>query len=151
MENTSSLIKPFTASVGSNGIATVSITQTNHGLAWTIYQIGFALGQQAPSPQVAAHFNSMPLVASAPMQVAAFASTPGAAPYAMEMFFYGPPYVVLESGDQITCSVIGANPGDIFTAAAFVDELTSPATVRAQNASGQHAAGHIPRAGTRRW
>jgi hypothetical protein len=151
MDNTAGLIKPFTASVAANGVATVIITQTNHGLAWTVFQVGFALGQQAPSPQVAAHNNGMPLVASAPMQVAAFASVPGAAPYAMEMFFYGPPYVVLESGDQITCSVVGANPGDVFTAAAYVNEDTSPAAVRAQNAAGGHAAGHIPRAGTRRW
>jgi len=149
--DTPSLIKPFTAQVGSNGIATVSITQTNHGLAWVVYQIGFALGQQASSPQVAAHFNSQPLVASAPMQVSAFAAMPTAAPYAMETFFYGPPYICLESGDQIVCAVTGANPGDTFTASAYVNEIPSPATVNATNAQAGYASGHIPRAGTQRW
>lgn len=149
--NTSGLIKPFTAAVGSNGIATAVVTQTNHGLAWTVYQIGFGLGQQAPSPQVAAHLNGQPLVASAPMQVSAFASIPGGAPYAMEMFFYGPPYVTLESGDQLTCAVLGANPGDVFTVSAFVNEIESPATARAQAAGGGYASAYTPRAGTRRW
>ena len=136
MDNVSSLVKPFTATVGSNGIATVSITQTLHSLCWVCLQIGFALGQNAPSPQVAAHFNSQPLVASATMQVSAFASIPTDAPYAMETFFYGPPYVVLESGDSITCAVIGATPGDIFTASAYVNEIPSLAQTAAQNAWG---------------
>lgn len=151
MSNTSGLIKPFTAGVNANGIATVIITHTIHGLAWTVYQIGFGLAQQAPSPQVAAHLNGIPLVASAPMQVAAFASVAGAAPYAMEMFFYGPPYVTLESGDQLVCSVIGANSGDVFTAGAYVNEIQSPSLARAQRAGGDHAAAFIPRSGTRRW
>lgn len=149
--NTSGLIKPFTAAVGSNGIATAVITQTNHGLAWVVYQIGFGLGQQAPSPQVAAHLNGQPLVASAPMQLSAFASVPGAAPYAMETFFYGPPYVTLEPGDAITCAVIGANSGDIFTVSAYVNEIQSPATARAQAAGSQYASGFNSRAGTQRW
>ena len=131
--NTPSLIKPFTASVGSNGIAVAAVSQSIHGLAWTVYQIGFALGQQAPSPQVAAHFNSQPLVASATMQLSAFSSIAGQAPYAMEMFFYGPPYITLETGDQIVCAVIGANPGDTFSVAAYVDEIPSPAAVNAAN------------------
>jgi len=134
MENVSSLIKPFTAAVGSNGIATLAITQSLHGLCWVVYQIGFALGQNASSPQVAAHFNSQPLVASAAMQVSAFAQVPTDAPYAMETFFYGPPYVVLESGDQIVCAVIGATPGDTFTAGAYVNEIPSLAQTAAQNA-----------------
>lgn len=151
MTNSSGLIKPFTATVNASGIATAIITQTNHGLAWTVYQIGFGLGTQAPSPQVAAHLNGIPLVASAPMQIAAFASIAGAAPYAMEMFFYGPPYVTLESGDQLTCSVIGANPGDVFTAGAFVNEIQSPSLARAQQAGQGYASGYIGRPATRRW
>lgn len=151
MSNTSGLIKPFTASVDSNGIATVEITHSIHGLAWTVYQIGFGLAQQAPSPQVAAHLNGIPLVASAPMQIAAFASIAGAAPYAMEMFFYGPPYVTLESGDKLVCSVIGANSGDVFTAGAFVNEIQSPSVSRAQQAGQDYASAFIPRSGTRRW
>jgi hypothetical protein len=149
--DTPSLVKPFTAQVASNGIAVATITQTTHGLAWIVYQIGFALAQQAPSPQVAAHFNSQPLVASAPMQVSAFASLPTQAPYAMETFFYGPPYITLESGDQIVCAVTGANSGDVFTATAYVQEITSPAMVAAMNAQQGYASGHIPRAGMRRW
>lgn len=148
-DNAPSLIKPFTAQVGSNGIAVVTITQTNHGLAWMVYQIGFALGKPAASPQVAAHFNSQPLVASAPMQVSAFAQIPTAAPYAMESFFYGPPYITLESGDQIVCAVNGAMNGDNFTATAYVQEIPSPATSAAQQAN--FGAGYIPRSGTRRW
>lgn len=143
------LIKPFTAKVNAAGLATVQIGHSIHGLAWKVYQIGFALGTQAPSPQVAAHLNSQPLVASAPMQVAAFASIPGAAPYAMEMFFYGPPYVMLESGDMITCAVNGANNNDVFTATAYVQEIPSPSLAAAQAA--QFGTAYIPRSGTRRW
>lgn len=151
MENTPSLIKPFSASVGSNGIAVATVSQNNHGLAWVVYQIGFALGQNAPSPQVAAHFNNQPLVASAAMQVSAFASIPAAAPYAMETFFYGPPYVTLEAGDQIVCAVTGATSGDSFSVAAYVQEIASPAAVNAANAQSSYATGYIPRTGTRRW
>jgi hypothetical protein len=151
--NTSGLIKPFTAKVAATGIATAVISQNSHGLAWIVYQIGFALAQQAPSPSVAAHVNGVPLVSSAPMQISAFASIAGAAPYAMETFFYGPPYVTLEPGDQITCAVVGANSGDTFTVAAYVNEIVSPATQRAQNAAGGHASGYIarPQTGTSRW
>ena len=134
MENIATLIKPFTAMVGSNGIATLSITQSLHGISWIVYQIGFALGLPAPSPQVAAHMNSVPLVASATMQTSAFSQVPTDAPYASETFFYGPPYINLESGDQIVCAVIGATPGDVFTAGAYVNEIPSLAQTAAQNA-----------------
>lgn len=130
--DTSGLIKPFTATVGSNGIATVNVTMAIHGLAWVVYQIGFGLGKQASSPQVAAHVNGTPLAATVAMQISAFASIPGQAPYAMETFFVGPPYVTLEAGDSITCAVIGANSGDIFTASAYVNEIVSPALQRAR-------------------
>lgn len=147
-ENTSSLIKPFTAAVNASGIAIVSITQTAHGLAWYVYQIGFALGTQAPSPQVAAHVNGQPLAATIAMQISAFASIAGQAPYAMESFFVGPPYITLEAGDSITCAVVGANSGDMFTATAYVNEVTSPAMAAALNAQGQMT-GFISRPGTR--
>lgn len=128
------LIKPFQGQVQSNGIAVVTISQNNQGLSWIVYQIGFALGQQAPAPQVAAHYNSIPLVASVAMQLSAFASIPTAAPYAMETFFYGPPYVNLNAGDQLVCAVIGANSGDQFTIGVYVNEVVSPTAVsQAQN------------------
>lgn len=130
-DNVPLLIKPFTAKVNAAGIATVKIQHNNHGLAWIIYQIGFALGQNAPSPQVAAHMNGIPLVASVTMQSSAFSSIVAEAPYAMETFFYGPPYVNLEAGDYITCAVIGANSGDVFTAGAYVNEVISPSTQQA--------------------
>jgi hypothetical protein len=130
--DTSGLIKPFTATVNAAGIATVNITMAIHGLAWIVYQIGFGLGIQASSPQVAAHVNGTPLAATVAMQVSAFASITGQAPYAMETFFVGPPYVTLEAGDSITCAVIGATSGDIFTASAYVNEVASPAGQRAK-------------------
>ena len=151
LSDTPSLIKTFTAPVNSSGIASVQITQSNHGLAWQVFQIGFALGQVATSPEIAAHFNGVPLVSSAAMQASVFANIPGAAPYAMEMFFYGPPYLVLESGDAITCAVMGANQGDTFTVAAYVQEIASPAMAAANNARAANAQAYIPRAGTRRW
>lgn len=132
LSDTSGLIKPFVTPVGSNGIATVNITMSIHGLAWVVYQIGFGLGMNASSPQVAAHVNGTPLAATVAMQVSAFASITGQAPYAMESFFVGPPYITLEAGDSITCAVIGATPGDVFTAAAYVNEIPSPAGQRAQ-------------------
>jgi hypothetical protein len=130
--NTSSLIKPFTQAVGANGIAILNITQPIHGLAWVVYQIGFGLGQNAPAAQVAAHVNGTPLASTVAMQISAFASIPGQAPYAMETFFVGPPYVTLEAGDSIVCAVISATPGDTFTASAYVDEIVSPAALRAK-------------------
>lgn len=132
MSDTSGLIKPFTAVVGSNGIAVVNITMSIHGLAWVVYQIGFALGQLATAPQVAAHVNSQPLAATVTMQLSAFASIPQQPAYAMESFFVGPPYITLEAGDSITCAVTGAVPGDTFTAAAYVNEILSPAVQRAR-------------------
>jgi hypothetical protein len=116
------LIKPFTASVNSSGQAVATIQHTLSGLAWKIYQIGFGLGQLAPSPQVAAHVNGVPLAATVAMQPSVFANIVGQAPYAMESFFVGPPYIILSSGDAIVCAVLGATSGDVFTAAAYIEE-----------------------------
>lgn len=126
------LIKPFTATVASNGIAVVTVTQTNHGLSWIVYQIGFALNKQAPSPQIAAHVNGIPLAATTTMQNSAFASLAAQSPYAMESFFVGPPYINLEAGDQMVCAVTGAISGDTFTVGAYVNELPSPAASAAR-------------------
>jgi hypothetical protein len=117
------LIKPFTAVVGSNGQASVSITQSLQGMVWQIYQIGFSLGKPAPSPQVGAHFNGIPLTSTVTMQTVSFTGVP----YAMESFFVGPPYVGLKAGDAITCSVLGAISADTFTAGAYISEETDPA------------------------
>jgi hypothetical protein len=130
--DTSGLIKSFTGTVGSNGIAVVTITQSIHGLAWIILQVGFALNEVASSPQVAAHVNGIPLAATVNMQVSAFANVTGNTPYAMESFMVGPPYVTLEAGDQMVCAVTGATPGDTFTVGAYVNEIPSPAMTRAQ-------------------
>lgn len=132
LRDTPTLIKPFTAKVGSNGIAAITITQANHGLAWIIYQIGLALGQNAPSPQVAAHVNGIPLSATTTMQASAFATLIANSPYAMESFFVGPPYINLEAGDQLVVAVSGANSGDIFTAGAYINEVVSPAAEAAR-------------------
>jgi len=126
-QDTPLLIKPFTGLVNASGIAVVKITHGLHGLAWRVYQIGFALGKLAPSPQVAAHMNGIPLVASVTMQSSAFSQIPQEAPYAMETFFYGPPYVNLEAGDYILCAVNGAIVGDTFTVGVFINEMISPA------------------------
>jgi len=116
------LIKPFTAKVNNLGQAVVQIQHSVHGLVWKVYQIGFGLGVAAPSPQVAAHVNSVPLAATVTMQSSVFASISAQPPYAMESFFVGPPYIILSAGDMITCAVLGASSGDIFTAAAYIDE-----------------------------
>jgi hypothetical protein len=121
------LLKPFTATITgtstANSQAVANITHTIHGLVWKVYQIGFALGQLAPSPQVAAHVNGVPLTAAVAMQPSVFSAITGQAPYAMESFFVGPPYILLSSGDVIACGLIGGQPGDVFTAAAYVDEF----------------------------
>lgn len=130
-DTTPRLLKPFTGIVGANGIAIVTITQSNHGLAWVVYQIGFALGKNAASPQVAAHVNGIPLAATVTMQTSAFASMAGQSPYAMESFFVGPPYINLEAGDQLVCAVNGATAGDVFTVGAYVNEIVSPSTAAA--------------------
>ena len=117
------LIKPFTATVNSSGQAVLSITHSLHGIVWKVWQIGFGLGELAPSPQVGAHINGIPLAATVSMQPAVFSSISGQAPYAMESYMVGPPYPVLSAGDQIVCAVLGATSGDVFTAGAYVDEL----------------------------
>ena len=134
MSDTSGLIKPFTATVGSNGIALATISMSIHGLAWVVYQIGFGLGKQALTAQVAAHVNGQPLAATVVMQLSAFSMITGQPAYAMESFFVGPPYITLEAGDGITCAVINAVAGDVFTATAYVNEIMSPAMRRAYNA-----------------
>jgi hypothetical protein len=139
LSDTPLLIKPFTAPVAANGIAVIAVTQANHGLSWIVYQLGLALGQQAPSPQVAAHVNGIPLAATVTMQNSAFASLSNQSPYAMESFFVGPPYVNLEAGDQLVVAVTGANSGDMFTVGAYVNEIVSPALQAAAQNYGQYA------------
>lgn len=151
MENIPDLIMPFTGTVGSNGIAVVTVTQNSHGLAWIVYQLGFALGQNAPSPQIAAHFNGIPLAATTTMQTSAFASITTNSPYAMESFMVGPPYIKLEAGDQLVCAVTGANSGDTLTVGAYVNEIESPGIAASRNGTGQFASGYVSRPGKRRW
>jgi len=123
------LIKPFTATVDGNGHAIVTILHNLHGMQWIVYQVGFGLGQNLGLPQVAAHVNGVPLMSTVTMQPSAFASVATQPPYAMESFMVGPPYITLMAGDQIVCAVTGANPGDVFTCAAYVDEVTADTPV----------------------
>jgi len=120
--DTFSLIKPFTAVVGSNGQASLSITQAINGLIWQVFQIGFALNQVALAAQVGAHMNGIPLTSTVYMQQVTFSGFP----YRMESFFVGPPFVGLKAGDQIVCAVVGATPGDTFTAGAYISEEQDP-------------------------
>lgn len=122
-------IAPFTARVNAQGQALVEITHSLHGLVWKVYQIGFGLGLLAPSPQIAAHVNGVPLASTVPMQPSVFAQITQQAPYAMEAFFVGPPYIVLSAGDKITCAVLAAKSGDTFTAAAYYEERTIQANL----------------------
>ncbi len=118
------LIKPFTEIIDSTGKATLQIRHNLHGLVWKVYQIGFGLGIVANSAQVAANVNGVPLTTTVTMQVSVFAYLPDKAPYSMETFFVGPPYIPLSAGDYIECGVISAWPGDRFTAAAYIEEYS---------------------------
>jgi hypothetical protein len=122
------LIKPFTGIVNTSGQGVVNVGHTLSNIAWKVYQVGFALGVLAPSPQVAAHVNGVPLTATTAMQPSVFANITGQAPYAMESFFVGPPYIILSSGDQMVCAVLGASSGDTFTAAAYIEEYDATDT-----------------------
>jgi hypothetical protein len=93
------------------------------GEARKVYQIAFGLGQLAASPQVSIYVRGVPVAASAAMQESAFSALAGAAPYAMMTVWYGPPYLYIDSADQITCGVFGATAGDQFTASMFYDEV----------------------------
>lgn len=117
------LIKPFTAPVDGSGHAIVTVTHGLHGLSWKVYQLGLGLGQVSALAQTAAHINGIPLASTIIMQQSVFASLTGQAPYAMESFFVGPPYVILSAGDQLTVGVIKANPGDVFTVGAYIEEF----------------------------
>lgn len=122
--DTFSEIQPFTAKVGSNGQATLSITHNLNGIIWQVFQIGFALGISSSFAQVGAHFNGIPLTAAVVMQPVTFTGFP----YRMESYFVGPPYIGLKAGDQIVCAVINAASGDTFTAGAYISEEQDPAT-----------------------
>lgn len=116
------LIKPFTGGVNASGQGIARIRHDLHGIVWKVFQIGFGLGILAASPQVAAHVNGIPLSGSAFMQQSVFSSVTGEPSYAMESFFVGPPYILLSAGDTITCAVLGAASGDVFTAGAYLEE-----------------------------
>jgi hypothetical protein len=118
------LIKPFIGTVDANGNSVVTVSQNLHGLVWKVFQMGFALGQVANFAQIAAHINGIPLTSTVVMQLSVFANLAelGQAPYAMESFMVGPPYIILSAGDMIVCGCINATPGDIFTVGAYVEE-----------------------------
>src|SRR5215831_14637658 len=118
-------VKPFSAAVNASGQGIVVISHSLQGMTWKVLQIGFGLTTLAPSPQVAAHVNGLPLASTVTMQPTVFANIQGQAPYAMETFFVGPPYINIDAGDSITCAVLGANPGDSFVAAAYIEEFQS--------------------------
>jgi hypothetical protein len=119
------LIKPFTATVNASGQSIATISHSLSGITWIVYQIGFALNKAAPSPQVAAHVNGIPLSATTTMQTSVFANITGQSPYAMETFMVGPPYIFLQAGDQLVCAVLGATASDVFTVGAYIDELST--------------------------
>jgi hypothetical protein len=119
------ILKPFTGTVNAAGQGLVTIEHNLHGIMWKIYQVGFGLGKTALTAQVAAHVNGIPLMSTVVMQQSAFASITGQAPYAMESFMVGPPYIYLQAGDMITCAVINAVSGDVFTCGAYLDEQSS--------------------------
>lgn len=119
------LIKPFTAIVKADGQAELQIMHNIHGLVWKVYQIGFALAQLSAGAQVAGHVNGIPLSGAVVMQQSLF----DFAPYAMESYFVGPPYIVLSAGDYIACAVRGAVVGDVFTAGAYVEERQATANL----------------------
>lgn len=121
------LIKAFTATVNGSGQAVLKVTHSIHGLTWKVYQLGLALGQTALTAQTAAHVNGIPLTSTVIMQQSVFASliALGEAPYAMESFMVGPPYINLQAGDFISVGVINATPGDTFTVGAYIDERDS--------------------------
>lgn len=148
---TPSLVKPFSATVNANGVAVVDVSHSIHGLGWQILQIGFSLGQGAQSPEVSALYNGVPFVSTLVMSNSPFANIPGRAPVSMTAQFSGPPYPMLEAGDILTLGVLGANSGDSFVVACYINEMESPASVAARNAAGQHSAAYIPRSGNRRW
>jgi hypothetical protein len=118
------LIKPFTATVDANGHATITVGHNQALLKWKVFQVGLALGQVANFAQVAGHVNGIPLASTVIMQPSVFASLPGQAPYAMESFMVGPPYIYLRSGDQFVIGVINATSGDTFTVGAYVEEMS---------------------------
>lgn len=119
------LIKPFMGTVNASGQAVVTVQHSLHGVVWKVYQLGLALGQVALTAQTAAHVNGIPLTSTVAMQQSVFASLAGQAPYAMESFMVGPPYINLSAGDQIVAGVINAKSGDIFTVGAYIDELSA--------------------------
>lgn len=116
---------PQTAIVNGNGQAIITVSQSVVSNIWKVAQVTFGLGMSAPSPQVAATWNGIPLSASPTMQPNVFASILGAAPYAMSNTMVGPPYIVLSAGDQLVCGVFGAMPGDTFTVTALYDLFSS--------------------------
>lgn len=117
-------VHPFVATVNGSGQAVVRVQHNLHGLIWKVYQLGLGLGQTALTAQCAANFNGIPLTSTVIMQQSAFASLAalGEAPYAMESFMVGPPYMLLQAGDYISVAVINATAGDTFTVGAYVDE-----------------------------
>lgn len=121
------LIKPFISPVNASGQAVVTVSHNIHGLVWKVFQLGFALNQVALLAQTAAHVNGIPLAGNVVMQQSVFAQfgALGQAPYAMESFMVGPPYPILEAGDQIVCGVINAVANDVFTVGAYVEERSS--------------------------
>lgn len=147
MSTTYSLLKPFTATVNGSGFASVDVTQSLHGMAWQVVQVGLGLGQAAPSPQAAALVNGIPFVSTVVMAPSVFANL-ASAPIAMTSEFSGDPFVTLEAGDVLKIAVSGAIAGDIFTVGAYINEIPSPASQAAQ-ASGYGYS--QPRAGASRW
>ena len=116
---------PQTATVNSDGQAVITISQSVTANVWKVTQVTFGLGLLVASPQVAVTWNGIPLAASPVMQPNVFADLPSSAPYAMSAEMQGPPYIVLQAGDQLACGVLGATPGDTFTVTALYDLYTS--------------------------
>lgn len=116
------LIKPFTQVVDASGHAVITISHSLSGIQWKVFQTGIALGKFAANASVAAHVNGIPLAATITMQPSVFASIPTQSPYAMESFMVGPPYIILQSGDQMVIAVQNATPGDFLTVGAYIEE-----------------------------
>jgi hypothetical protein len=154
VSDTYSLIKPYSVKTDGSGNGIIEVMHGLNGLAWEIQQIGLSLQQAAPSPQVGVLINSIPWVSSVVMGTSVFASIPGFAPVAMTTQLSERPWAILEAGDRMLIGVVGATPGDMFTAGLFLNEVRSPALGAAETSiltRGASVAGHLSRPGQRRW
>lgn len=107
-----------TAKVAANGTASITLVPIPSGLQWTIYQISTETSTARSGSSVTVRKNGR-FITSGPLPLG-------------QLSAQGPPFILVNPGDQIVCSWAGMTSGDVCTVTWYYQQTPWSATAPSQ-------------------